>query len=144
MMASVPFDAQELMKWSGAFFMTLAKAYVVYGIAFKWDMKKLLCAEDGAASMSRFQLLLFTLAIAGGYFYLLIRQDTFPAVHASAMALLGISGGTDAISKGIQASRHTTLSASQPSPPPLDNENKAAAAAAGGGTGGGTTNGVKP
>ena len=142
-MASVPFDAQELMKWSGAIFMTLVEAYVVYGIAFKWDMKKLLCAEDGAASMSRFQLLLFTFAIAGGYFYLLIRQDAFPAVNASAMALLGISGGTYAISKGIQASRDTTLSASQPSPPPPDSEGKAAAAAAGGGASGGTT-GVKP
>lgn len=142
-MASVPFNAQELMKWSGAIFMTLVEAYVIYGIAFKWDMKKLLCAEDGAASMSRFQLLLFTFAIAGGYFYLLMQQNAFPAVNASAMALLGISGGTYAISKGIQASRDTTLSTSQPPapPPPPEDKGKAVGAAAGGG---GTAAGAKP
>jgi predicted membrane channel-forming protein YqfA (hemolysin III family) len=139
----VPFNAQELMKWSGAIFMTLVEAYVIYGIAFKWDMKKLLCAEDGAASMSRFQLLLFTFAIAGGYFYLLMQQNVFPAVNASAMALLGISGGTYAISKGIQASRDTTLSTSQPPapPPPPEDKGKAVGAAAGGG---GTAAGAKP
>jgi hypothetical protein len=142
-MASVPFNAQELMKWSGAIFMTLVEAYVVYGIAFKWDMKKLLCAEDGAASMSRFQLLLFTFAIAGGYFLPAPAAEGFPAVNASAMALLGISGGTYAISKGIQASRDTTLSTSQPPapPPPPEDKGKAVGAAAGGG---GTAAGAKP
>jgi hypothetical protein len=120
-MTSVPFSAQELMKWSGAVFFALVEAYVVYGIAFKWDMRRLLCAEDGAASMSRFQLLLFTFAIGGGYFYLLLQRGAFPAVDPGAMALLGISGGTYAISKGIQASRDTTMSSSQgpaPDQPP--------------------------
>jgi hypothetical protein len=115
-MTSVPFSAQDLMKWSGAIFFALVEAYVVYGIAFKWDMKRLLCAEDGAASMSRFQLLLFTFAISGGYFYLLLQHSAFPALDPGAMALLGISGGTYAISKGIQASRDTALNSQAPAP----------------------------
>jgi hypothetical protein len=128
-----PFSAQELIKWSGAIFMALLQAYILYGIAFKWDMSKLLCAEDGAASMSRFQLLLFTFAIAGGYFYLLIENRAFPEVNASAMALLGLSAGTYAISKGIQASRDTALQSGSSTPPA---QPAAQAAAATGGNSG--------
>ncbi len=71
------FSAQELVKWSGAIFFALLQAYIVYGMAIKWDMSKLICAEDGSASMSRFQLLLFTFAIAGGYLYLLMQTGSF-------------------------------------------------------------------
>lgn len=104
-MTNIPFSAQELMKWSGAVFFALLQAYILYGLTFKWDMHRLMCAEDGNASMSRFQLLLFTFAIAGGYFYLLLQRGGFPEVNAGAMALLGLSGGTYVLSKGIQASR---------------------------------------
>ncbi len=133
-----PFSAQELMKWSGAIFFALLQAYILYGIAFKWDMSKLLCAEDGIASMSRFQLLLFTFAIAGGYYYLLIENSGFPVVNPGAMALLGLSAGTYAISKGIQASRDTALSSGSPTTPAQPpaqpaGQGAAAAAAAGGG-----------
>jgi hypothetical protein len=111
-MSSVPFSAQELMKWSGAMFVAAIEAYIIFNLVFnskKWDLSQLLCAEDGAASMSRFQLLLFTFAIVGGYFYLIIQLGRFPEVDPSAMGLLGISGGTYAISKGIQASRDTSM-----------------------------------
>ena len=109
------FSAQELLKWSGAIFFAAIEAFVIFNLVFqKWDMSRLLCAEDGAASMSRFQLLLFTFSIAGGYFYLLILTGKFPTVDSSAMGLLGISGGTYAISKGIQSGRDQAL---MPRPP---------------------------
>lgn len=120
------FSAQELMKWSGAIFIAAIQAYIIWNLVFnskKWDLSQLLCAEDGTASMSRFQLMLFTFAIAGGYFYLIIQSGKFPQLDSSAMELLGISSGTYAISKGIQASRDTSLGVSTtpgqpPTPPP--------------------------
>lgn len=126
------FSAQELMKWSGAIFFALLQAYILYGIAFKWDMSKLICAEDGTASMSRFQLLLFTFAIAGGYFYLLMESRSFPEVNAGVIGLLGLSTGTYAISKGIQASRDTAQPAAPPTQPAQPAQAAAAAAAGAG------------
>jgi hypothetical protein len=130
------FSAQELMKWSGAIFFAAIQAYIIWNLVFnskKWDLSRLLAAEDGSASMSRFQLLLFTFAIVGGYFYLTIQGGTFPKVDPSAIALLGISGGTYAISKGIQASRDTTMAGAAPPAPgdqPVVGAAPAAAAAA--------------
>ncbi len=126
------FSAQELVKWSGAIFFALLQAYILYGIAIKWDMSKLICAEDGAASMSRFQLLLFTFAIAGGYFYLLMERRSFPDVNTGVIALLGLSTGTYAISKGIQASRDSGQPAAPPTQPAPPAQAAAAAAGAGG------------
>ena len=115
------FSAQELLKWSGAIFLALVEGYIIWNLVFhpdKWDLSRLLCAEDGAGSMSRFQLMLFTFAIVGGYFYLTIEKGAFPAVDASTLGLLGISGGTYAISKGIQASRDTSLAGNGGGGPP--------------------------
>ncbi|HWT79734.1 MAG TPA: hypothetical protein VN648_13195, partial [Candidatus Methylomirabilis sp.] len=85
-MSDVAFNAQELMKWSGAIFISAIEAYVLYSVAFKkktWDLSGLLLAEDGVASMARFQLMLFTFAIVGGYFYILLQTGKFPQVDAT-------------------------------------------------------------
>ncbi len=110
------FGSAELTAWSGAIFIAAVEAYIIWNLVTnkKWDMSKLLCAEDGVASMSRFQLMLFTFAIVGGYFYLTIYKQSFPQVDPSAMGLLGISSGTYALSKGIQASRDTSMQAGAP------------------------------
>jgi len=139
-MPNVPFSSQELLKWSGAIFVTLLEAYVVYAIARKWDMRRLICAENGDASMSRFQLLLFTFAIGGGYFYLMLQKAAFPPIDVGALGLLGISSGTYAISKGIQASRDTNAAAqasattNPPAVPTGGSLSSSAAAGAGGPT----------
>ncbi len=115
-----PHSAQELTKWSGALFLAAVEAFIIWNLVFnarKWDLSRLLCAEDGAASMSRFQLMLFTFAIVGGYFYLTIQYGKFPEVDQGAIGLLGISGGTYAISKGIQASRDTSPTGPGAAPP---------------------------
>jgi hypothetical protein len=72
---------------------------------------------SGDASMSRFQLLVFVFVIAVSYFYLVIcaRCGTdpgaakLPDVPPSVLALLGISGGSYILSKGIQSARDTQL-----------------------------------
>jgi len=53
------------------------------------------------ASLSRFQFLIFTFVIAGLYLVLSLESGNFVDVPESALVLLGISGGSFLISKGI-------------------------------------------
>lgn len=67
------------------------------------DLSTLL-SEDGKASMSRFQLLIFTFVIALSLFLMVAENGAkFPDIPANVLALLGISASTYAVSKGIQA-----------------------------------------
>ena len=60
---------------------------------------------DGKASMSRFQLLIFTFVIAISLFLIVVNSgDKFPDVPTNVLLLLGISATTYGVSKGIQAS----------------------------------------
>jgi len=100
---------------------TIVIAVVVLGIAFvvlwdivvgRIDLQYLISEADGSASMSRFQLLIFTFVIALSYFLLLVAQLNAPGATAAKMVLpdlpnnvltlLGISGGSYVLSKGIQ------------------------------------------
>jgi hypothetical protein len=75
------------------------------------DLSALLSEPDSAnpggppkASMSRFQLLIFTFVIALSLFMMVAANDTkFPEIPANVLTLLGISASTYAVSKGIQA-----------------------------------------
>lgn len=62
------------------------------------------------ASLSRFQFLIFTFVIAGLYLLLSIEAGTFVDIPNNVLALLGISGGSYLISKGV----------GKPSPPKVD------------------------
>jgi hypothetical protein len=69
------------------------------------DLSTLL-TEDGKASMSRFQLLIFTFVIALSIFLMVASNPSgakFPEIPSNVLALLGISASTYAVSKGIQA-----------------------------------------
>ncbi len=68
------------------------------------DLSSLLSESGGGASMSRFQLLIFTFVIAFSLFMMTVSSMKFPAVPAEILTLLGISASTYAVSKGIQAS----------------------------------------
>lgn len=59
--------------------------------------------EVPKASMSRFQLLLFTFVIGGVYLVLCLESGTLVAIPDNVVLLLGVSGGTYAASKGIKA-----------------------------------------
>lgn len=68
------------------------------------DLSALLSEDGKGASMSRFQLLIFTLVIALSLFLMVAQNGTrFPDIPANVLTLLGISASTYAVSKGIQA-----------------------------------------
>lgn len=71
----------------------------------------LLNEKDGSdkASLSRFQFLVFTFAVAASLLVLVVARVqagelSFPPVDSGVWALLGISGGSYVISKGVQHS----------------------------------------
>ncbi|HHT9111151.1 MAG TPA: hypothetical protein ACFYDZ_08355 [Candidatus Brocadiaceae bacterium] len=59
-------------------------------------------SDGGAASMSRFQFLIFTFVIAMSLFLIVIENKCFPTIPSDVWTLLGISAGSYAVSKGIQ------------------------------------------
>jgi hypothetical protein len=60
--------------------------------------------SPSGASMSRFQLLIFTFVIALSLFLIVVNTGDFPsAIPPEILTLLGISATTYAVSKGIQA-----------------------------------------
>ena len=73
----------------------------------KIDLSQLLSEANGSASMSRFQLLIFTFVVAVSLFYLVEKNNEarFPEIPAGVLTLLGISASTYAVGKGISYSR---------------------------------------
>lgn len=71
------------------------------------DLGRLISEPNGDASMSRFQLLVFTLVVAFALFIITVSGDkpSFPdVIPASVLTLLGISASSYLVSKGIQFS----------------------------------------
>src|SRR5450755_4616744 len=78
----------------------------------KIDLSALISEANGQASMSRFQLLIFTFVIAIGLFELIeLRASStgFPDIPNGVLTLLGISASTYAVGKGISYSQPQTL-----------------------------------
>lgn len=75
------------------------------------DLNYLISDENGWASLSRFQFLIFTFVVAMSLFYLIVigNPPKYPAIPGEILALLGISGGSYVISKGIQQSRDVSM-----------------------------------
>ncbi len=69
------------------------------------NLKYLLSEADGSASMSRFQLLIFTFVIAFGLFEIAESGMKFPDIPNGILTLLGISASTYAVGKGISYSQ---------------------------------------
>lgn len=86
-------------------------AVLVYIANGSIDLSGLLSepGSDKGASMSRFQLLIFTLVIALSLFLVVASNMKFPdTIPPEILTLLGISASTYAVSKGIQASNQPT------------------------------------
>ncbi|MFC5862840.1 hypothetical protein ACFPT7_11100 [Acidicapsa dinghuensis] len=81
------------------------------------DLTHLLNEVNGQASMSRFQLLLFTFVIAISVFELVMKNGALPDIPEGVLTLLGISATTYAVGKGISYSQPQTL---EPDPTPED------------------------
>lgn len=81
----------------------------------KIDIKSVLQEPDSTkASLSRFQFLIFTFVIAGLFLMLSVEAGTFVNIPDGVLALMGISAGSYAVSKGITASnnKNTNVSSS--------------------------------
>lgn len=74
------------------------------------DLKYLVSETDGNASMSRFQLLIFSFVIALSLFLIVISSPTprFPEVPTAILTLLGISATTYAAGKALHPPRPDT------------------------------------
>ena len=68
----------------------------------KIALDTLLSESDGKASLSRFQLLLFTFVIAGIYAVICLQTGELSEISPGVLGLLGTSSGAYVISKGIQ------------------------------------------
>lgn len=76
------------------------------------DLEFLISDENGDASLSRFQFLIFTFVVAMSLFYLIVIKTPpdYPAIPNQILALLGISGGSYVLAKGIQGGAADTSS----------------------------------
>src|SRR5713226_5920713 len=72
-------------------------------VAGRIDLSQLLGEHGSGASMSRFQLLIFTLVIGLSFVLVVAKTNLIPEISTNVLLLLGISGSTYAVSKGIQA-----------------------------------------
>ncbi|MBV9761853.1 MAG: hypothetical protein JO340_14930 [Acidobacteriaceae bacterium] len=85
----------------------LAVLFLVKASDGSIDLSRLISEPNGDASMSRLQLLIFTLVIALSLFLIIIGNTplAFPAsIPADLLTLLGISSSSYLVSKGIQFS----------------------------------------
>ena len=98
----------------------LAVILIIKIVTNKIDLEWLISEDNGHASMSRFQLLVFTFVIAIGIVKLTEADGKFPYIDTNILTLLGISASTYAVGKGIQKSGSTpeTLAPNSPKDPP--------------------------
>jgi hypothetical protein len=89
----------------------LAATIIIWIWRGKMDLGSLLNEVNGQASMSRFQLLIFTFVIAISLFELVEKSpdNKFPDIPQGVLTLLGISASTYAVGKGISYSQPSTL-----------------------------------
>ena len=94
-----------LVGWSLAISLGAFELIILYKMFTNQISLTYLISDDrGFASLSRFQFLVFTFVIAMTLFYLIIAQGRYPEIPNQILALLGISGGSFVVAKGIQTS----------------------------------------
>jgi hypothetical protein len=93
--------------WSVLVVIDLLALMVLYRMALgQINLSRLLSEPTGDASLSRFQLLVFTYVVGLSLFLVTVYRDVplLPEIPGGILALLGISASTYAVSKGIQFS----------------------------------------
>jgi len=102
--------------WVLCIFVLLLGAAVIVQIAQgKINLSKLISEANGDASMSRFQLLIFTFVVALSFFLVVAASQRLPDIPGSVLSLIGISASSYLVSKGIQTSADTRTISISPS-----------------------------
>lgn len=116
-------NADVFIHWSLALFLLALEITILVLIwtrTIKLDM--LISEKDGTASLSRFQFLIFTFAIVSIFIIMAFTGTTvqgtgttvqWPTVPAGVLGLMGISGGSYVVSKGIQKGAERTEAATE-------------------------------
>jgi hypothetical protein len=92
--------------WILTIFLGILAIILLFQIATnKISLRYLISDDRGYASLSRFQFLIFTFVIGMTLFYLVALKGSYPEIPNQILALLGISGGSYVMAKGIQTSR---------------------------------------
>ena len=96
----------NLAAWVALGFLGLMGIAILYYVfTGRIDLGGLISEPSGEASMSRFQLLIFTFVIAASFFLIVVTKSGFPdPIPQGVLVLLGISASSYLVSKGIQAS----------------------------------------
>lgn len=105
--------------WILTIFLGVLGAVLLYlMVTGKIELQYLIADENGDASLSRFQFLVFTFVIAMSMFYLIASKTPpgYPEIPNQILALLGISGGSYVVAKGIQSSRDVDMKTNTPAP----------------------------
>ena len=119
------FDSpSQFMQWSLAVFLLLIEVSL---IALIWigswgapdgrgiNLDKLVSEADGNASFSRFQFLIFTFVVASAYvvqaFLSAKAGGSLPTIPGEVLGLIGISGGSYILAKGIESNSHPAADA---------------------------------
>lgn len=93
------------LSWGFVAFLIVLEALALYAVyrLLKLDkLSSLILESDGSkASLSRLQALIFTFAVAGLFMVFSLDIGDFVEIPSSVLGLLGISGGTYLVSKGI-------------------------------------------
>jgi len=108
------------ISYAGLIMLFLFGFLILAGIASgKIDISQLLAEKGSAgASMSRFQLMIFTFVIALSLFLIVVSKGDFPTqIPNQVLEILGISATTYGVSKGIQATSNDKNVSSQTPPP---------------------------
>jgi Bacterial Ig-like domain (group 2) len=86
------------------FVLFLGAAIIVLIAQGKINLSKLVSESNGDASMSRFQLLVFTFVVALSFFLVVASSQKLPDIPGTVLSLIGISASSYLVSKGIQTS----------------------------------------
>ena len=92
----------------------LAVIVIVWIVKEKIDLTFLIADEAGYASMSRFQLLIFTFIVAIGLVKVLASSNGLPDIPSSILVLIGVSGSTYAVGKAVNSPPGEEASATDP------------------------------
>lgn len=99
--------------WMLTIFIGLLGAIILWLIVIgKINLSQLISEPSGQASLSRFQFLIFTFVIALSLFLIIVAKTPpdFPdPIPGGILALLGISGGSYVVSKGIQSTKEVGI-----------------------------------